>query len=184
MMPSLRSRALSRAVLLALLAVAASGCSKGTSDLEARITEIKARKGAPLEPLPVMRTFETFEYAAQDMRDPFAPSVDNEAEATAMQGPRPDMNRPKDPLESFPLDALDMVGTLGLGSDVTGLIKDPDGVVHTRSGRRTTWGRTSAASPRSQEDHIDLVELIPNGVGGFGSNVRRRSRSTMMTHRG
>ncbi len=166
MMPSLRSRALSRAVLLALLAVAASGCSKGTSDLEARITEIKARKGAPLEPLPVMRTFETFEYAAQDMRDPFAPSVDNEAEATAMQGPRPDMNRPKDPLESFPLDALDMVGTLGLGSDVTGLIKDPDGVVHQvrpENYMGQNFGRITAI----QEDHIDLVELIPNGVGGW-----------------
>ena len=166
MMPSLRSRALSRAVLLALLAVAASGCSTGTSDLEARITEIKARKGAPLEPLPVMRTFETFEYAAQDMRDPFAPSVDNEAEATAMQGPRPDMNRPKDPLESFPLDALDMVGTLGLGSDVTGLIKDPDGVVHQvrpENYMGQNFGRITAI----QEDHIDLVELIPNGVGGW-----------------
>ncbi len=166
MMPSLRSRALSRAVLLALLAVAASACSKGTSDLEARITEIKARKGAPLEPLPVMRTFETFEYAAQDMRDPFAPSVDNEAEATAMQGPRPDMNRPKDPLESFPLDALDMVGTLGLGSDVTGLIKDPDGVVHQvrpENYMGQNFGRITAI----QEDHIDLVELIPNGVGGW-----------------
>jgi len=165
-MPSLRSRALSRAVLLALLAVAASGCSKGTSDLEAHITEIKARKGAPLEPLPVMRTFETFEYAAQDMRDPFAPSVDNEAEATAMQGPRPDMNRPKDPLESFPLDALDMVGTLGLGSDVTGLIKDPDGVVHQvrpENYMGQNFGRITAI----QEDHIDLVELIPNGVGGW-----------------
>lgn len=166
MMPSIRSRTLSRAVLLALLAVAASGCSKGTGDLDARINEIKARKGAPLEPLPVMRTFETFEYAAQDMRDPFAPSVDNEAEATAMQGPRPDMNRPKDPLESFPLDALDMVGTLGLGSDVTGLIKDPDGVVHQvrpENYMGQNFGRITAI----QEDHIDLVELIPNGVGGW-----------------
>lgn len=166
MMPSIRSRALSRAVFLALLALVASGCSKGTGDLDARIAEIKARKGAPLEPLPVMRTFETFEYAAQDMRDPFAPSIDNEAEATAMQGPRPDMNRPKDPLESFPLDALDMVGTLGLGSDVTGLIKDPDGVVHQvrpENYMGQNFGRITAI----QEDHIDLVELIPNGVGGW-----------------
>lgn len=155
-----------RAVVLACIALAATACSKGTSDLEARIAEIKSRKGAALEPLPVMRTFETFEYAAQSLRDPFSPSVDTESDTTAQQGPRPDVNRPRDPLESFPLDALDMVGTLGLGADVTGLIKDPDGVIHQvrpDNYMGQNFGRITAI----QEDHIDLVELIPNGVGGW-----------------
>jgi type IV pilus assembly protein PilP len=165
MRPTRIARAVARAALLAMLAAAAAGCSKGTADLEARIDEVKKRKGAPLEPLPVMKTFETFEYAAQGMREPFSPSVDTEAETTA-QGPRPDVNRPRDPLESFPLDALDMVGTLGLGADVTGLIKDPDGVIHQVRAENymgQNFGRITAI----QEDHIDLVELIPNGVGGW-----------------
>ena len=155
-----------RTVVLVCLALAAAACSKGKGDLVARIDEIKARKGAALEPLPVMRTFETFEYAAQWLRDPFSPSVDTEAETTANQGPRPDVNRPRDPLESFPLDALDMVGTLGLGADVTGLIKDPDGVIH-QVRPDNYMGQNFGRITGIQEDHIDLVELIPNGVGGW-----------------
>ena len=146
--------------VLAVLALAA--CSRGLGDLEQRVEEIKQRKGAPLAPLPVMRTFETFEYAATGMRDPFSPSIEEEVES----GPRPDQNRPRDPLESFPLDALDMVGTLGFGNDLTALVKDPDGVIHQIRADNymgQNFGRVTGIA----EDRIELVELIPNGVGGW-----------------
>jgi type IV pilus assembly protein PilP len=141
-----------------------AGCSRGTGDLQVKIDEIKAMQGAPLEPLPVMRTFEVFEYAAQTLRDPFTPSV--EEEVTTQQGPRPDMNRAREALEAFPLDALDMVGTLGFSTDVTGLVKDPDGVVHQLRPDNyigQNFGRITGIF----EDRIELVELIPNGVGGW-----------------
>ena len=64
-----------RVALLCVLALAASACSRGTADLETRIADIKARKGAPLEPLPVMKTFETFEYAAAALGVPAARAV-------------------------------------------------------------------------------------------------------------
>lgn len=155
-----------RHVLFALVATGAlAGCTKGMAELEAKVSEIKDRKGAPLEPLPVMKTFETFEYTAQQMRDPFSPGEDEDA-SDQPTGPSPDTNRVKDPLESFPLDALDMVGTLGVGSDITALIKDPDGVVHQIRPDQymgQNFGRVTAVL----EDHIELVELIPNGVGGW-----------------
>ena len=146
-------------------AVALGGCARGMGELEQRVEEIKARKGAPLEPLPVMQTFESFEYSAQGMRDPFSPSVDEQV-AEGATGPRPDANRPREELENFPLDALDMVGTLGLGADQTGLIKDPDGVIHQVRADNylgQNFGRITAIT----EGQIDLVELIPNGVGGW-----------------
>ncbi len=141
-----------------------AGCSRGTGDLQVKIDEIKAMQGAPLDPLPVMRTFEVFEYAAQTLRDPFTPSV--EEEVTTQQGPRPDMDRAREALEAFPLDALDMVGTLGFSTDVTGLVKDPDGVVHQLRPDNyigQNFGRITGIF----EDRIELVELIPNGVGGW-----------------
>ena len=61
-------------VLIALLA----GCARGVTDtpgdapnLQKWVTDVRARPAPPLEPLPVMQQFETFEYAAQGMRDPF-----------------------------------------------------------------------------------------------------------------
>ncbi len=141
-----------------------TGCAKGLADLEKKVEEIKSRPGPPIEPPPTMRTFETFEYRAHELRDPFSPSVDEDAQAT--QGPRPDMNRPREPLESFPLDTLDMVGTLGFGTDLTALIKDPDGIIHqirVDNYLGQNFGRVTSIS----ESRIDLVELIPNGVGGW-----------------
>lgn len=153
-----------RLLAIAALSLAIAGCSRGTGDLQVKIDEIKVMKGAPLEPLPVMKTFEVFEYGAQSMRDPFTPSV--EEEVTTQQGPRPDVDRAREALEAFPLDALDMVGTLGLSTDVTGLVKDPDGVIHQlRSDNYLgqNFGRITGIF----EDRIELVELIPNGVGGW-----------------
>jgi type IV pilus assembly protein PilP len=159
------SRSVSRWVVLVLAGVALAGCTKGTADLEQRVAEIKARKGAPIEPLPVMKTFETFEYTAQDLRDPFSPSVEEVvAEDGGTQGPDP--SRVKEPLEAFPLDALDMVGTLGKAEDVTGLIKDADGVIH-RVRPENYVGQNYGRITGIYEDRIELVELIPNGIGGW-----------------
>jgi type IV pilus assembly protein PilP len=143
--------------------LALAGCARGTADLEAKIEEIKAMKGAPLEPLPVMKTFEVFEYNAQALRDPFSTPVEEEV---AQTGPRPDVNRAREALEGFPLDSLDMVGTLGLTADVTGLVKDPDGVIH-QVRPDNYLGQNFGRIIGIYEDRIELVELIPNGVGGW-----------------
>lgn len=151
-------------VPLALAVLFAAGCAKGLSDLQNKVAEIKAREGTPIEPLPVMRTFETFEYNAQSLRDPFSPGAEDTEQAA--QGPRPDMDRPREPLEAFPLDSLDMVGTLGMGADLTALVKDPDGVIHqvrVDNYLGQNYGRVVAI----REDRIELVELVPNGVGGW-----------------
>jgi type IV pilus assembly protein PilP len=153
-----------RLALLVVTGLALAGCSRGTADLQVKIDEIKAIKGSPLEPLPTIKPFEVFEYSAQSMRDPFTPSV--EEEVATQQGPRPDVNRAREALEAFPLDALDMVGTLGFSTDVTGLVKDPDGVIH-QLRPDNYMGQNFGRITGIYEDRIELVELIPNGVGGW-----------------
>lgn len=157
-----------RIAILAACVVAMSGCESG-EDLRQWVAREKAKKGAPLQPLPVVKTFETFLYEAKDRRDPFDLSVE-EQEQGESQGPRPDQNRPREPLESFPLDGLKMSGTLGLAKSMEGLVRDPDGVVHrVRVGNYLgqNYGRITAIS----EERIDLVELIPNGGGGWMERV-------------
>jgi type IV pilus assembly protein PilP len=141
-----------------------SGCTRGMSDLHDWVALEKAKKGAPIPPLPVIKTFETFKYDDQDQRDPFSPST---AELqTNTSGPRPDANRARQPLEMFSLDTLKMVGTLGSGSGLEVLVKDPGGVihrVHTGEYMGQNYGHITAIS----DDHIDLVELVSNGNGGW-----------------
>ena len=147
-----------RAVGIVAMAVALAGCGSGRGDLEKWVAEVRAKPAPPLEPLPVMQQFETFEYAAQNLRDPFSEAFTG----VNGSGPRPDPGRRKQTLEEFPLDSLDMVGTLGAGSATAALVLAPDKVTY-RVRPGAYLGRVTAV----YEDRIELVELVPDGAGGW-----------------
>jgi type IV pilus assembly protein PilP len=151
------------AVVVAL-AMAVSACSGGKADLEAYAAEVKARPGPPLDPLPVMQQFETFEYRAFELRDPFSLQSDEQVAQGSGSGPRPDPNRRRELLESFPLDGLSMVGTLGDGSEMIALVMDPASVIH-RVSAGNYMGQNEGRVLAISEGQIDLVELVSDGAG-------------------
>jgi len=156
------------AATLAVLALA--GCSRGVTstpgdapNLETWVAEVKARPAPPLDPLPVMQQFETFEYAAQGLRDPFSNAFTDRSNGS---GPRPDSDRRKQTLEQFPLDSLDMVGTLGDGGSMVALVMAPDKVTY-RVRPGAYMGQSDGRVTDVLEDRIELVELVPDGAGGW-----------------
>ncbi|GAB2497187.1 pilus assembly protein PilP [Arenimonas alkanexedens] len=156
-------RKIATGLLLASVVVSLSACTRGSRDLEAWVAEVKARPAPPLDPLPVMKQFETFEYAAQNLRDPFSePSADRDGD----NGLRPDPDRRKEVLEAFPLDSLDMVGTIGAGDTVIGLIMGPDRVTY-RVRPGNYMGLSDGRITAVFEDRIEMVELVPDGAGGW-----------------
>lgn len=151
--------------LASLLVVVLVACSPGRADLEAYVAEVKARPGPPLEPLPVMQQFETFEYSADLERDPFTTPKQAE-QSSGGNGLRPDPDRRKEYLESFPLDGLKMVGTLGTGEDMVALVVDPENVVH-RVVAGNYMGQNEGRVTAISEGKISLVELVPDGTGAW-----------------
>ena len=154
--------------LLAIGLLAGCGRSVTSSDpdnLEEWVASVKAKPGPPLSPVPVLQQFETFIYNDQGLRDPFAPPVD---ERSASSGPRPDPDRPKQPLEAYPLDSLNMVGTLNTDSpaNVVGLVMSPDKVLH-RVTTGTYMGQSDGRVTAVHPDKIDITELVPDGAGGW-----------------
>lgn len=145
-----------------MLALALAACGSGRGDLEKWVAEVKARPAPPLDPLPVMQQFETFEYAAQTLRDPFSEAFTGAGSG----GPRPDPGRRKQTLEQYPLDSLDMVGTLGRGPGVVALLLAPDKVTY-RIRPGTYLGQSDGRVTAVYEDRIELVELVPDGAGGW-----------------
>jgi type IV pilus assembly protein PilP len=154
-----------RAIAMILVAGALAGCDPGMRDLENYVADVKQRPAPPLEPLPVMKQFETFVYAAQDLRDPFSMPQRRDDESRS-DGPRPDPNRRKELLEGFPLDGLDMVGLIGEGEAQVGLVMDPQRVVH-RVRVGNYLGQSDGRIVAIREDGLELVELIPDGSGGW-----------------
>ena len=156
--------------IAAMLVLSLAACGRGVTstpgdapNLEKWVADVRARPAPPLEPLPVMKQFETFEYAAQDMRDPFSDAWDNRGGGTGL---RPDPNRRKEPLEQYPLDSLDMVGTLGDGGGMIALVMAPDRVTH-RIRPGAYLGQSDGRVTSVSEDRIELVELVPDGAGGW-----------------
>jgi type IV pilus assembly protein PilP len=154
-----------KAVLALCVMLTLAGCS-GQDDLHQWVAQEKQKRGAPIPPLPVIKTFETFQYADQDKRDPFSPSTAELQNDNVGTGPRPDEDRPKQPLEAFALDSLKMVGTVGSGTGTEVLIKDPGGVIH-RVHHGEYMGQNYGHVTAISDDHIDLVELVSNGNGGW-----------------
>ena len=152
----------SRWMGIVVLAAALAACGGSQGDLEKWVAEIRARPAPPLDPLPVMQQFETFEYDAQNLRDPFS-EIFNGGDGG---GPRPDAGRRKQTLEQFPLDSLDMVGTLHTGANMVALVLAPDKVTY-RVAPGSYLGQNDGRVTGVREDRIDLVELVPDGAGGW-----------------
>ena len=151
------------------IALALSACGRSITstpgdapNLEKWTADVRARPAPPLDPLPVMQQFETFEYTAQTMRDPFSDAWSNADSG----GLRPDPNRRKEPLEAFPLDSLDMVGTIGNGAGMVALVMGPDKVTY-RVRPGVYLGQSDGRVTAVREDGIELIELVPDGAGGW-----------------
>ena len=158
-----------RVIVTACLVLALSACGRGITstpgdapNLEKWIADVRARPAPPLESLPVMQQFETFEYAAQGLRDPFSDAWSN----TDGGGLRPDPDRRKETLEQYPLDSLDMVGTIGGGSNLIALVMAPDKVTY-RVRPGAYLGQSDGRITGVQEDRIELVELVPDDADGW-----------------
>ena len=144
-----------------------SGCvTSDMSDLQAYVQKTKATYKGKVEPLPEFVTHPPYAYAAQDIRDPFKPVVDIEVSSGPYRGPRPDENRPREPLEEFSLDSLRMVGTLAQKDSEWILIKDPDGLLH-RVSIGHYVGRNYGKVTSINEEEVSLIELIADKKGGW-----------------
>jgi type IV pilus assembly protein PilP len=146
------------------------GCGEDEmADLRQYVAEVKANQRIAVEPLPEIRTIEPFRFDPTGLKDPFAileaaPGADTNL---VDHGVRPDLSRPREPLENFELDSLRMVGLVAIHGEVWGLIHaaDDDTVYRVRVGDHL--GRNFGRIVRINEDGLELVEIIADGLGGW-----------------
>ena len=153
--------------LVLVLSLGLAACGSDMDDLDQYINEIKARPGGRIEPLPEITPYESFTYIAdkQGLRSPFVPDTP-QAAGPAAGGTRPDPDRSREYLESFPLDTLGMVGTLYIGDSMYGLVQTTDGLIH-RVVPGNYMGQNDGRITEITESEIKLVEIISDGIGGY-----------------
>lgn len=147
-----------------------TACGGDMSDLEQFIEETKQAHHGKVDPLPEFPPYQTFEYTALNVRDPFRAQTDLSNSPIAAEseynGPRPEATRRREPLESYPVDALKMVGLLQQKSQTWGLVRDPDGTIH-RVQPGNYAGKNHGRIVQVTETKIDIVELVPDGLSGW-----------------
>ena len=151
-------------LLLVLGPLGLTACSSADDELTRFIEDTKREPGGRVEPLPEIKPYETFVYAASDLRSPFLPS--SPGSGAGLAGVRPDQKRNREFLEQYSLDTLKMVGTLRLGGSIYGLVQTKDGLVHrvsTGNHIGQAEGKITDISPAK----ISVVEIVPDSLGGY-----------------
>jgi type IV pilus assembly protein PilP len=162
-----RNQNITRAALVVFAMAGLTACDGGNTDLQQYVDEVKSRPGRRIEPLPTIKPAPSFVYEPGSRRSPFLPDTPQNVVSTnpnAVLGPDP--NRAREFLEQFPLDSLRMVGSLELNQIKSGLVQASDGLVHrvlVGNHIGQNYGRVMAIS----DSEIELVEIIPDGLGGY-----------------
>lgn len=137
-----------------------SGCNK-EDDLVSYVQKVNKRPSSQIEPLPPMKVFENYVYSASALRSPFQPPM---VDLKIAKGEGPDVNRPKEALEAFPLDSLRLVGALQKKGILWALIVDKSGMIHhLRVGNHL--GQNSGRINKILEDKIELIETVADSQG-------------------
>jgi len=156
------------ALILAAFALAA--CDGGEQqELRAELKDLTKDLRGKVQPLPVVKPYEPVPYTAFEMPDPFGPAKILVAAAKgaggAAGGLRPDPNRPKEPLEAYPLESLKMVGTLEQGKQTYGLVRADAGLYRVRVGNY--MGQNFVLITKISDGEITLRELIQDAGGDW-----------------
>ena len=163
-----RVRMISALLLTGFLAA----CNDGTSDLSDFVRQIKNQPPGRIEPIPEFLPYQNFEYTSQDLRDPFRlvdsrrPDENPEEIGKISSGPKPIIDRPREPLEEFPLDTLRLKGTLTKDGIIWGLIFAPDNTVH-RVLEGHYIGQNHGRITLVTDERIELTEIVPDGLGNY-----------------
>ena len=156
-----------RVLALVCMGVLAACGGEQHSDLKNELNELTKDLRGRVDPLPQVRPYEPVPYQAEGEVDPFRPDrieVAAAPGATAkVGGVQPNLDRPKEPLEAFPLESIQLVGSLTQGGESFGLVKAGPNLYRVRKGNY--MGQNFGVITGIDEVQISLKELIQEGSG-------------------
>jgi type IV pilus assembly protein PilP len=165
----MKGKAIMRLQLMATMLLVLPACSDGEmSDLKSFVATAYQDKKPEIESLPEIQPFKPFEYSVADDQDPFSVGniVTSRSDNTALAGDSPDVNRRREPLEEYPLDALRFVGTMTKEEIPWVIVQTSEGTAH-RAKVGNYMGQNDGKIMRimTAEQKVVLAELVLDPAG-------------------
>jgi type IV pilus assembly protein PilP len=153
-----------------------AGCSESdVAEINSWMADVRKNTKVNVTPLTEPKTFIPFAYGVREQTDPMDPNkLLAELARAAANGTnplRPDETRRKEFLESFPVDAMRMVGTINKAGINYGLVQIDRNLYQIKAGQRLgqNFGMVTGVS----EAAISLKEVVQDAGGEW---VERMSK--------
>lgn len=160
-------------IILALCVLVFSGCdSSGEEELRVWMAEQRANTKPNVQPLTEPKKFFPESYTQDGVIDPFnqfklTQTLKRDSNQVASNAAliAPEMNRRKEPLEAFPLDAIAMVGSLNKAGAPTALIRVDNLIYQVKVGNYL--GQNYGRIVQITENAIQLREIAQDATGDW-----------------
>ena len=153
--------------LAAFIALAACG-GEEHRDLKQELNQLTKDFRGRVDPLPQVKPYEPVPYTAEGQVDPFRPERIDVAQrhlapSASSALVEKERDRPKEPLEAFPLESIQMMGTITQHKETFGLVKAGPNLYRVRKGNY--MGQNFGVVTGIDEAQISLKELVQDGGG-------------------
>lgn len=156
-----------RKIPVALMCLALVACTGGDNqDLRQWMNEAGKDIKGKIPPLPEVKPYEPVAYDAGNLLDPFKPAkIGPEQKKNAGGGVQPDMDRPREPLEAYPLESLKYVGVMTKKSVSYAIIQVDSALYQVRVGNY--MGQNFGVITKVAESEVTLKELTQDSAGDW-----------------
>ena len=161
-----------RLIFLALAALLLGGCGGDEfGDLRDFVKNSGANMRGKIPPPPSVKLYEPFPYVNDaNLSDPFKPRKPEVVPGAKRGGNEPDMNRPKEALEEFPLESLKMVGYVLKAKVGYAVVRAPDKRLYqVRAGNYL--GMNFGLITKVTDTEISIKEVVQDSAGDWSERT-------------
>lgn len=155
-----------------LLPLMLSACGGGEfQDLREFVQNAGADMRGKIDPPPEVKPYEPFAYDNEAaLADPFKPRKPELRGGGKSGVNQPDLDRPKEELEEFPLEGLKMVGYLYQNKVPYAVVRAPDGKLH-RVKVGNYLGMNFGLIKEVNETEVVIKEMVQDSVGDWSERM-------------
>jgi type IV pilus assembly protein PilP len=137
-------------------------------DLKQELAELTKDFRGRVDPLPQVKPYEPVPYTSEGQVDPFRPERIEVAQASRRATGSATLvdeqrKRPPEPLEAFPLESIQMLGTITQAKETFALVKAGPNLYRVRKGNY--MGQNFGVITGIDEAQISLKELVQDSGG-------------------